>query len=262
MMVGIQRLINRSYDKPRYKYGIITTSRIKSPQLFLKDFGLDGTDYGFCLFVLLGPKETFDKLQRDDGYFRDFETPATPGTIYDCDIKKEYEGLFQFDPLSLKPTVTVADNNTVLKGLLLSRVLGCVGFKSSGYEYHPNDDACIRLDLTAFTSYLRGNGPRMIDLVLCNILQDHPSHPFLEQQGMVDQSTGKYIIMADCITEHNLIDYYVQKCGFSLTGEEDLLIQVGEDGRLRNNPYEDGIKATQNFHISFLKKCLSVNRNI
>lgn len=249
-MSGIRKLINRSYDKPRYKFGIITTSRVKAPQTFLEDFGLLGSKYGFCLFVLLGPKDTFDKLNQQYGYFRNFGEAATPQTIFDNDIKSEYEDLFNFDALELKPKVILADSSTSVDDLFLSRVLGCVGFKTSQQETKDS----IQLDLTAFTSFLRGSGPKLIDLVLLNVLEDPKNFSFLKDQGMIDEDIKKYNILADCITEHNLVDFYVKRCGFSLTGEEDLLIEVGTDGRLKNNPYEDGIMATKDFHISFLQK--------
>lgn len=248
---NLTKLINKAYSKARYKFDIIRTQRVKDPTTLLEDFAIDNNKR-FCFFILLGPEDLFDKIRLEDNYDRDFNTPnRNLEESYACDIPEKYYNLFRFDNTS-ELQIEEVSPKYVLDDRTLKRVLGTAGLKSCTKE-EPKICETSKLALTCFTSFMRNTAPQILDAVIEKYLLEPrymPSHCLLSA------TTKKVILYADVIREHKLVEYYSSKCGFEFSSE--ILIEVDNEGRLKNNPFEDNILATKNFHVSFIHRKIDI----
>lgn len=243
----LTKLINKSYSKARYKFDIIRTQRIKDPNTFLEDFSIDNNKR-FCFFILLGPESLFDKIRLEDNYDRDFNIPnRNLEESYACDIPEKYYDLFRFDNTS-ELEIEEVGTDYVLDDRTLKRVLGTAGLKSCNKE-EPNACETSELLLTCFTSFMRNTAPQILDAMINKYLLESS---YMSSHGLLNTTTKKVILYAEVIREHKLVEYYSSKCGFEFSSE--ILIEVDDKGRLKNNPFEDNILATKNFHVSFIHR--------
>lgn len=243
----LTKLINKAYSKARYKFDIITTQRIKDPTTFLEDFSIDNNKR-FCFFILLGSESLFDKIRLEDNFERDFSIPnRNLEESYACDIPEKYYDLLGFDNTS-EIEIEEVDCNYVLDDTVLKRVLGTAGLKDCSKEEGEVNDTS-ELALTCFTSFMRNTAPQILDTVIYKYLLEPR---YMTSHQLLNTATMKVMLHAEVIREHKLVEYYSSKCGFEFSSE--ILIEVDDNGKLKNNPFEDNILATGNFHVSFIHR--------
>ena len=232
----LQKLINKSYDKNRYKYDIIKSLRIKTPTSLLSDLCFTNDDE-ISIFMLLGPQDKFEKCS--SSFVRDFAESSNLQDSFNCDIPQHLLDEFDFDESS-ELTVSIANPEFQLDNKDLARILGTVGIRS--YHSKEKTEPTIKeLELTAFTSFMRNLGPKLLDLVVNKYLLD-----LYSQYDTI-------LLHADVIREHNLVEYYSQKCGFNQEDREDVLIK--SLGNFTGNEFlEKGIVSSKDFHIAFICK--------
>lgn len=237
----LQKLINKSYDKPRYKYDIIKSSRIKTPTSLLSDLCVTNDDE-ISIFMLLGPEDKFEKSS--SSFVRDFAASLNLQDSFNCDIPQHLLDDFDFDESS-ELTVSIAEPDFQLDNKVLARILGTIGIRS--YHSKEKSEPTIKeLELTAFTSFMRNLGPKLLDLVVNKYLLDSYSQ------------YDKILLHADVIREHNLVEYYSQKCGFKQEDRDDVLIET-QDNFAGNGFLEKGVVSSQDFHIAFICKEICVS---
>lgn len=247
----LTKLVNKAYSKARFKFDIITTQRIKDPTTFLEDFSIDD-DRRVCFFILLGSENLFNKIFLEDNFDRDFSIPnRSLEESYSCDIPEKYYDLLGFDSNS-EIEIEEVDCNYILDDNVLKRVLGTAGLKAcSTEETWVNDTS--KLTLTCFTSFMRNTAPQILDTVLYKYLLEPR---YMSSHQLLNTTTKKVILNAEVIREHKLVEYYSSKCGFEFSSE--ILVEVDDNGKLKNNPFEDNILATGNFHVSFIHREIQI----
>lgn len=183
----LAEIINKGYDKARYKYGLVTARRIEDgPQPDFMNLTSDGV-----LLLLLGSKEKFEKL-RKGGYKRLFVPSRDVDDCLDFDIPS---GLVEeFGPLNGE---TVKVERESFSKDHANRVLATIAFKP-----HKNG-----VELTGYTSFLKGIAPAFLDFAIVNVLL--PMSPSCEA------------VYASIIEEHSLVPYYEKFCQFQQTGERN-----------------------------------------
>ncbi|KAK6456196.1 uncharacterized protein RJT20DRAFT_128021 [Scheffersomyces xylosifermentans] len=255
---GLTNLINKSYDKSRFKFGIIESRRIRAPTALLDDLLLtDAHDINF--YILLGPKSTFDILKKKGESIRDFSSePTNLSECYDCDIPDSQVPLFPLENISDNVTVSIASKDFVLETHFLDRVLATIGIRSYHHftEKNPEKAEVKDLELTAFTSYMRKTGPKFLDLVIKRCLLEEKYFSLFSDRPLSHYSS--IILHADCIKEHRLVEYYTKNCSFEPEDQEDIRIKVGQGGSGSLGTFDLGISATRDFHVSFIKREIAV----
>ncbi|KAK6463252.1 hypothetical protein DFJ63DRAFT_111424 [Scheffersomyces coipomensis] len=247
---GLMKIINKAYDKARFKYGIIETTRIKYPNAIPADLQLSTVD-GFALFILLGPEKAFQELKEKHNYTRDFSTVSSNlEQSFNCDIPEQYLSSFDLNNLN-DVKITIVDNDFELDDKTTNRVLGSAGFRI--YAHGNKDDSILDLELTAFTSYMRKLGPKILNLIIDKcLLNEKLLSKLYPTLGPLEQY-NKIIIHADVIKEHGLVQYYVNNCTFQQADKKDIFYEVSEDKKVKSEgTLEEGILATRSFTISFI----------
>lgn len=242
---ALTKIINKSYSKAANKFGIIKSTRIKNKSTFLNDFNITN-DKSITLFVLLGPSEIFEKLKLDHGYTRNFDSPIdTIENSFNCDIPSKYLSYFEIND-ETEIDIKLAGPEFVLTKESMNRVMSTVGLKSykDGTDLSPSTK---NYELTAYTSFMRKFGPKALEIVTQKFLLN-TSSSIVDHEGI-----EKFVIYAEVIKEHNLVEYYTENCGFTQQDKPDFLIECC-NGEIAINPLEIGIIATQNFTLSYLYK--------
>lgn len=244
----LRAVINKAYSKMMNRYGLITTVRIKNPESLLDDLQFSPKKE-VSLAILLGSHETFADLESKHGYTRKFNQTIHPLTdAHNSDIPAQYASAF--GPLT-KENVRVIElaPDCALDSSILDRVVATVGYKTFSDEYTPNAPPDVKqYELTAYTSYSRGAGPRLLE--------------FMSKQYFVDQTIKafdlggitKVILHAVVIKEHDLVPYYIKTCDFVLSPQPEILVSASGQG----DHIEFGVCATADFHLSFLYKELAI----
>ncbi|RLV94343.1 hypothetical protein JA1_001857 [Spathaspora sp. JA1] len=252
---GLRSLINRSYDKPRYKYGIITCPRIRRVDSFLDDLAIDAKDE-ICLYLLLGSKRTFDELKKEDGYIRDFSHEASKyEDCFHCDIPEQYLSLFDLEKLDSKVNVSVVNDDFELDNDIISRVIASAGVKS----FHGKSKRNVKeFDLTCFTSYMRKAGQVFLEFVIQHCLLDKSRFELLSRKGKLSDFSS-IVLHGEVIKEHDLIRYYVNNCSFTESDKQPVLVEIGPDMKAQQDILEKDIMATRSFHIAFVFRDVQVH---
>ncbi|ABN67428.2 predicted protein [Scheffersomyces stipitis CBS 6054] len=251
---GLFQLLNKSYDKARFKFGIIKSTRIKKPESALADLSIT-PDRDVFLTILLGPEDSFSKLKQRDDYERNFSVPSMSlSDSFDCDIPNEYLSHFPIDDIEKDLKVTVASPDTNIESIL-GRALGTVGVRSIP---DTSDKSIKHLELTAFTSLRRNLGPNLLDVLINSCLLNDDMFSRLLNDRLDQFSTIR--LHLDCIREHGLVEYYSSTCKFIRADQEDVRIQINENNRTIGGPLEEGIIATQDFHIAFMHRDVAVTK--
>ncbi|RCK55678.1 Sporulation protein RMD6 [Candida viswanathii] len=252
---NLLNLINTSYNKPRYKFGIIKTPRIKNNESILLDLAIGVSDE-ICIYLLLGEPEIFDELFDVDGYRRDLTTEST--TVHQAfanDIPEKYYPVFDLDKIDTT-SVKFASDDFEFTDDVLNRCVASVGLRS----FHgPNKPRVKEFELTAFTSFMRNTAPVFLDFVIAQCLLDPARFVRLSQMGEL-QDYDKITIHADVIKEHGLVEYYVKKCAFVQADRPDVHVTVAEDMKAAEGIFEKGVLAARDFRISFLEREIDVEK--
>ncbi|KAG8204478.1 Biofilm-induced protein [Candida albicans P76067] len=249
---NLKHLINASYNKPRYRFGIIQSPRIKNNDTVLSDLAIDANDE-ICIYLLLGKKEKFDDLA-NEGYKRDLTKVATTfNQVFANDIPERYYSIFNLEDINTAK-ITFADSDFEFSDEILNRCIASVGLRSFHGKAKP---ATKDFELTAFTSFMRNTAPVFLDFIINQCLLDSERFEKISFQGSLNDFQT-IIIHADVIKEHGLVEYYTKKCSFTKSSQEDILIKVDNGQKVDNGVLEKGILASKNFHLSFLERIIHI----
>lgn len=233
--------INKSYAKTRYKFNIINSNRIKSPSSYLNDIQLD--DYkDYVSLVLLGPKGVCAQLNRR------FDQEATNlEEAFNCDIPEDYLDELKFDK-NAKVKITRVSNDYNLKTDLY-RVLGSCGLLLEDILTNS-----LKFELSLFTSFMRGLGSKLLDFVIDNYLKTLMITDFFHLE-MDNEKLTKITLDAVVIRDHNLVDYYVNKCGFKQSDRPDLTLNPSANDM---GPFEMDLKSHKPFNVAFIYRDIPI----
>ncbi|KAJ8140947.1 hypothetical protein OY671_005875 [Metschnikowia pulcherrima] len=255
-------ILNKGYSKPMARYGIIQSPRIKDHDQFLDSLQLDSgcvsvdSDKDFAVFLLLGSKGDFKRLEAEFAYKRHFNSEIWPLTsANDSDIPIDLAREFGFGPLSRDTVehVTLAPTDR-LGPDIADRVLATIGVKTYTDDGHFRESdlsaGTKHYELTAFTSFMRGMGTELLGYVNSAFIST--DKPTILRPAHVT----RVVLHAVVIKEHDLVPYYSKVCGFVPSTHPDVVVSVsGTD-----SPLESGIEASQDFTISFLRRDLMVGK--
>lgn len=241
----LARVINKSYDKARHKFGIIGSTRVKTPSTFLTDFNISANK-PFVLFLFLGPESIFREFAQD-GYVRDFlKESSSVEDAFDCDIAESCLQRLSFASDDVK-LLMVSDTSYKISKEQESRILGTIGFKF----IDDSQNSYKELELTAFTSFMRQLGPKLFNTVAEKVFTS--SNAGFDNLFHIDRShVNRFRIHSLVIREHDLVRYYTTKCQFVPSDKEDMFLEIDEHGYYKGNDLEEGIIAFKSFHLSFL----------
>ncbi|XBA47454.1 hypothetical protein SBP28_001925 [Candidozyma auris] len=201
----LAEIVNTAYDRPKDKYGIIKTRRIKDAQNF-------------------------------------------PADLQFSDEKDVFMTLLLGNPVAETVKVTQADADFVIDKTIESRILATVGFKT--YDRPVKSPSVVEYEMTAFTSFLRGIAPKLLDFVI-NMMFENPKTPLFDYT-----SVSTVQLHASVIRDHDLVPYYSKYCGFERHAIPDLLIETNAS----NSPLEEGIVATRDFYLAFLRRTIYLKK--
>lgn len=248
---NVTNVINRAYNKLKFKYGIIIIDRVESASTFARDFGIlpgsyaDGSD--MSLYLLLGPKEIFDKLNAESGYFRDFNVHyETVEGSSSCDIPEKYASLFDFAPENVDMKINVVDKHYKFTRSELNRCLGTLGIRVEEETTPPVKN----VEITAFTSYLKNAGSKLLEIVIQRCLVDPE---LLKNRSGVASPIEKIIIQADFVKEHNLERFYTRS-GFKQSSRKDFVIPAGP----ASDVYGRGIMSHTGYSVASFEREVTI----
>ncbi|GEQ71450.1 hypothetical protein JCM33374_g5134 [Metschnikowia sp. JCM 33374] len=255
----LSHIVNKGYSKPMAQYGIITSPRIKDPAHFLESLSLGpetseegAKEKDYSIMLLLGSKADYNHLEATSGYRRIFNKEVWPlSGCRDSDIPSELSGEFgslcekTVEHVVLGPTDPVDSD-------IADRVLATIGFKSYGddgtFQDKDVSPTTCHYEITAFTSFRRGIGTRLIEYCVDEFFRS--PHATLLKPQHVETA----VLHAIVITQHDLVPFYQNKCGFAPSTHPDVWINV----RGTDSPLEDGITATRDFSVSFMRRDIYV----
>lgn len=237
----LTKVLNKSYAKVATKFGIITSERVMDHESFL-DCLLIVNGKEACFFLLLGPTEEFEKLEKT-GYVRDFNSSnETYEGSMNCDIPEEFASKFQLTKDS-EVKITVAKPDFVVDEAVGKRVIATLGLK----DFHDKDDESLKAyELTAVTSYVRRLGGPFINYVIDNFLAK-------KVPGLFNYDK-RFVVHCDAVKEHGLNKFYIDSCGFIPSPEPDLLLTLNPDGTIAGDVIEKSLRASKSFHLCFFYK--------
>lgn len=241
---SLAKIINKGYSKPIHKYNVILSPRIREPETFVADF-TPKKYVSLHIVLLLGPETVFSQLEAD-GYVRDFDRPNDSlEAAFSCDIPEKYRGLFNLNE-NVPVKVTEASSDYVLTPDVLYRVLATAGVKAFAEDLGVPH---VRpFELSTFTSYMRGSGPVVLELLIKHVFTNKNIYDLLAAE--------KVVLYADVIKEHQLVEYYVSKCGFKMTEREDVKVLLNPEGGLKDST--SSFRATRDFHLALLAREIEV----
>lgn len=236
-------IINKGYSKVILNYDYIKNTRLSGPESFLEDFQMKPDMYA-CFMLLLGLQNAFNALEKDHGYTRDFNCEVYPLSC-DSDIQAEYSPYFG---LYKDAELIIADADFVLTKDIANRVLASLAYKSfhegciHADELVAGDDpGAVEYEITAFTSFLKGAAPQLLEYSIEKFVADRDTPHF-------DHAHKKRCILhAVVIREHNLVDYYKKHCDFH-RGEKDDEVVLSAHATLSFTA------AAKDFHLAFLRR--------
>lgn len=209
-------VINRGYDKPRFKYGVVLTPRINCGML--TDLVIDKPEQAYMM-VCLAPKGAHGIKATDSA-----------STVTEKLISSYPTG--KFDMANIR---TCDDLDEISKaagdGTLESRILGTVCVKECKDRENTGE-------LTAFTSFY----PKLSPILLENI-----------DSYCLKNTRFKHFYL-EVIEEHELVPYY-RKQGFELMGEEECAVDP-ETHCMVSDPLEEGFRASRNIHLAKMIKSI------
>lgn len=226
----LANIINTGYDRAKNKYRIIETSRIKKPQ----DLPIDlqySPEKDVFLTLLLGLTECFQSIEP-----REFS--KVPFLLLQYG---NHFGELTKDNVNIH----LVDTKFVIDEDIQSRVLSTVGFKTHNGS---KEESTVEYEITAFTSFVSGIGSKLLEFVIENTFKD-PNTRYFDSSKVATVH-----LHAVVIRDHDLVPYYAKYCNFHRFGQPDLLIKANNE----NSPLEDGIVASRDFHLAFLRRTLQL----
>lgn len=245
----LTKILNKGYSKPMHRYGIILSPRVNEPDEFLKAFELTQQKESF-IAVLLGTLSVFSKIESETGFKRNFHYDLYPlSTCFNSDIPRQYK--HYFGPLlsDLDVEIKVADDTTIIEDDIADRILAVCGYKTCDPDEKLAQEKTVKhYELTSYVSFLSGSGPELLNFTLRNYLSD-PRSPFVDVKEV-----DKCVLHANMIREHNLVNYYIQKCAFTPGKKPDVLIPMSGE----NSPIDFGVISKHDFHVTFLRREVAI----
>lgn len=231
----LTNIINTAYDKPKEKYGIIKTHRIKKAQNLPQELQYSKEKDVF-LALLLGLKDGFSGFDTP----RDFsKTPF---------LSKDYTSHFGEISTDNVNVIHVDSTFPVTKDIE-DRVLATVGFKT--YNGSSKTASTVEFEMTAFTSFLLGIAPKLLEFVIENTFKDPKTSLFDADE------VSTVHLHAVVIRDHELVPYYAKYCGFHRFDQPDVVITSSST----DSPLEDGIQASRDFYLAFLRRTIQLSTN-
>lgn len=237
------KFINKAYNKPRYKFEYVTTSRVGSYETFFKDFHIT-EDGGFVLMVMLGPKDSLKTLERD------FDSQSTNvEEAFNCDIPQELcdDEDLRFDA---KQVVVTAVDKEYRLDKDLYRVLGSSGFVAVN-EGIDNANNELVLELTCVSSFMKQFAPKQLEYCVENFLKTLKILEFFKDDEIPSKKFRKVVLEASVIRQHKLLDYYTKHCGFVHSGKPDFLVDFSSKD---SGPFTNQIEISRPFNIEFIHR--------
>lgn len=240
----LTKIINKSYDKVRFRYGRVGSQRISSHDTFLADLDISTTK-PFVIFLFLGPPDVFVEA-RSEGFKRNFSESFSVDDAYDCDIVDPYAT--QLNDSERNIDTKFVGDDFVITTDITNRILGTIGFKKYGVNSKSQD-----FELTTFTSFLRTSGPKLFHYVARNFFAE--GHPKFDELLEIRRSPRAEVrLHATIIKDHDLVPFYTNKCGFTPSSKPDVLIKADEDSSLEEIEARGGLLVAKAFRFAFLHK--------
>ncbi|KAI5953540.1 hypothetical protein KGF54_002912 [Candida jiufengensis] len=221
--ISLRQLINKGYDKSRQRFNLIETQRIRSIDSLIHDLGIT-KDQQFYLYLL---------IDEEINVKRHFENEVIE-SCYQCDIP---EREIKFDK---QIDIQIVSNDFELNHDKINQCIATLAFKSLN---SPNE-----FELTLYTSFMKSIGYKFLNYVLDNRMFS----------STMIQNLTELVIVAECVKEYGLDEYYQKFCNFEMV-EDDLLITVDNEKNLDDNVWW---KASRDFHLSLLNKKIQLKETI
>ncbi|KAF6012406.1 hypothetical protein HII13_001661 [Brettanomyces bruxellensis] len=210
----LTRVINRAYDKPRYKYNIILTPRIKYG--LAQDFVIE--DINKAILAIWVVPSTGKNIKVEQGDDKDTVTRKL--------IENYPIGTLDLDNTLIETEITPLLTKESLK-TLEGRILATVCLKS--YANDKNG-----MEITGFTSFY----PNLSSQLML----------FARNYSLEHHNVQK--LWVEVVQEHDLVPYY-EKQGFTLL-DSKLCVVNTKTHKSADQPLENGIEASQNFHVALM----------
>ncbi|QPG73638.1 hypothetical protein FOA43_000950 [Brettanomyces nanus] len=211
-------VINRGYDKPRFKYGVILTPRVKHD--LSKDFLIEAAEEAFLAICLSPQTDHLNPIRNtDDG------STATKKLLESYSL-----GSLDFTEMEYSDDLDLVFE-AYRKNELQSRILGTICVKN--YQGLKDEK-----EVTGFTSFYPGLSAKLMEFMAC----------YCKDQLRVAK------LWVDIIEEHNLKEYY-EKLGFFFISRETCHVDPITHNMLGKS-LEDGIKASRDFHVALMERDL------
>ena len=221
--MSVRDIINQGYNKPRFQYKVMLTSRIKSSGLVLSDLGFEKP--GCYLYLLIGTREWF------------LEHPETPGKWWDQLMINsipavECDETFQYTDVMTTMTLATIGMKPVKK--IVTDEAG---------EYINGST----VEVTAFTSHFSNSGGLIMELLkrdLC-MMAEHIRQGGESPLGEQEVYERVERLSAEVFQEHNLVEYYVEKLGFTPVPDGVLTVRKEDVEKV----LEKGVVSATDIHI-------------
>ncbi|GMF64234.1 unnamed protein product [[Candida] boidinii] len=236
------KLLNIGYNKPRFRYGVIETPRIKKG--IINDLQIDSKNldknYAFITYLPYKLNDTTETIIETEEELNDFCSESK-------DCKKYTERLIDNQPVGsldysdfetdyiIGNEAIIELENLIIKDLkkFEENFLGTVSIKNINTENEP-----LKYEVTAFVSFypkLGGKLMSLMEIFTSNVLNIKKMH-------------------LDVILEHDLQDYY-ESLGYKLVDTIILKVDPVSHKLIADDaPLEGGIMASQDFSIGIMIK--------
>ncbi|ODV85555.1 hypothetical protein CANARDRAFT_28331 [[Candida] arabinofermentans NRRL YB-2248] len=216
-------ILNRGYNKPRYKYGLILSPRMKHS--LLQDLIITDPDNSYITLCLAPKTDDNSPL---------ISSNIDASTLTSKLIEQYPIGTLSFENINLINGLQVHDKLEELKSdnNLEFRVLGTIGLK----KYNNKLD---EFEVTAFTSFY----PKVAKLLMS------------VTDSFAKNNLKANYLWVDVIVQHDLVEYY-QQYGYVFIKEIECKIDKNTNHVIGSNELETGVMATNDFKLALLNKRL------
>lgn len=236
----LKNIINLGYQKMRNKYKIINVDRMGDEEDFLEEMGITDGNQDFYFFAFVGPESMIESLKRNNCTRSSRMLDAAS-----FDIPAQYVDRLHRS-VDAKVDLKFVDKDDVVSENEQDRIVGTVAIRTPPERSDGKSGAFV-IQLTAITSFLRGGGQKMLNLVLKYVL-DNEKSPFFREK-LKNAGYECLIVEAEYVLEHDLLNFY-RKCGFTINTSK--LVKTGPRGKILDPAFTDRITATSDFHIVYI----------
>lgn len=238
-MRQLKNIINLGYQKVKNKYKIIGTERIGDQEDFLEEMGVTDETQHFLFFLLVGSKSIIERVKQDN-----YTRSSRASDVTSFDIPAQYvDHLHQ--SVDAKVDSKLVDKDSIVSEDDQDRVLGTAAIRTPPPGNEDKSGAFI-IQLTAVTSFFRGGGQKIFNLMLKYILENDISPLFKKKLKIAGYKCVK--VEADYIFEHELLNFY-RKCGFSISSSK--LMKTDSRGKILDPGFAHRITANRDFHLVY-----------